>query len=205
MKLNEFSRLNLEGRWRETKFAIEATPAEAHDLWERFHEGLAWEQVMSGHGVTLGHIDNRPIFLSINWVLINGHPIAIYTAESQVVDHLMVEKYIKSNCGRSTDVTNFHQCLHDLKIEFTWAERVRPKTSINFQLLQRAMELHKEAQASEDPDAWDIAGDGFEEYGLTLEADACRARAQSLRNGGHPQPQLQVGGTLVTFGKRRTL
>lgn len=58
-----------------------------------------------------------PVCVSVTWNLLDGHLIAFYDPTSQVVDHRMVEKYIRDNCPRRVDAMNFHNCAHELGLK----------------------------------------------------------------------------------------
>lgn len=128
-----------EKRWPLTEYVVEATHEEQFQVWLRTPESVTWNQ---GHGwlVTVGHVlvgpdvdhlERMPVTVSVIWNLIDGHLIAFYEAESLVVDHRMVEKYIRGNCSKHTNATNFHHCAHDLNIPMGIVERGKapPKRS----------------------------------------------------------------------------
>lgn len=113
-------------RWPKTEYAIEATDEEQHVCWERTHETVRWQQC-NGWIVTLaqllvgedrGHLERMPVTVCLTWHLLDGHLVAFYEASSQVVDHRIVEKYIRGNCSKHTNATNFHICMHDLGLQY---------------------------------------------------------------------------------------
>ena len=55
-----------------------------------------WKQVSSGFGLTLGKLDDRPIYVCFSFAYINGHKICFYEATSQVIDHKLIEKWLKT-------------------------------------------------------------------------------------------------------------
>lgn len=55
-----------------------------------------------------------PVCLEVHWNLIGGHLVAFYAPTSQVVDHRMVDKYVRENCAKKTDAMNFSHCTHAL-------------------------------------------------------------------------------------------
>ncbi len=116
-----------EKRWPVTEYVVEATHEEEFALWQRTHETIRWEQC---HGwlVNLGtvligpdreHLKRMPVTVTVTWQLLDGHLVAFYDAASQVVDHRMVEKYIRENCAKRTNAANFHHCAHDLGLCLT--------------------------------------------------------------------------------------
>ncbi len=123
MTYEELYRLNsAELRWPLTEYVVEATHEEGFGVWQRTHKTVKWEQ---GHGwlITLGKVwvgsalrklERMPVTVSVNWNLLDGHLVGFYEAESQVVDHRMVDKYIRGNCAKHTNATNFHLCAHAL-------------------------------------------------------------------------------------------
>ena len=99
----------------------EATSCEYHYVWEHWHERVEWKQNNVGLGEVVGHLDGRPVFLSLRTAMIDGKKILFWDATSQVVDHEMIRKWLQENLPVSafrdndprrgvnqTDATNFH-------------------------------------------------------------------------------------------------
>lgn len=53
--------------------------------------------------------------------------------------------------------------------------------------LDRAVVAHTNAQASNDPDAWDVAADAWDDYGAENDAGFCREMARLSRAGKNPR------------------
>jgi hypothetical protein len=88
------------------------------------HKRIDWKQVSSGFGLTLGKLDDRPICVCFSFAYINGHKICFYEATSQVVDHKLIEKWLKTHFQLThdgytrwnhTNATNFHNCVSGLE------------------------------------------------------------------------------------------
>lgn len=126
MNYSEVRRLDsAEKRLAATEYMIEATHEEEFGVWKRFAEDgkHTWTQC---HGwiVTVGEVwigaessklERMPVTVSLSFVLFDGHLICFYEAQSQVVDHRMVEKYVRAGGRRHTNATNFHNCVLDLE------------------------------------------------------------------------------------------
>ena len=106
----------------DAEYVVEATHFEMHCLWvENDREKrVTWEQVSSGYMHTVGYISvNRkkmPVTVTVFFAVLNGKVVAFYESTSQVVDHRMVEAWVKSESsahrgGNRCDGMNFHQCL----------------------------------------------------------------------------------------------
>jgi hypothetical protein len=69
-----------------------------------------------GHMVTVGHIEDRPIVISLSYARIYGQRVVFWEATSQLIDHAMIEKWFEEhfapiNPGNHTDVMNFHHAI----------------------------------------------------------------------------------------------
>jgi len=87
------------------------------------HTRVEWKQIMSGFGLTIGHVDKRPVCVSFSFAVINGKKVCFYYCTSQVADHKMIENWLISHFqlthdGYSrwnhTDSSNFHNCINSL-------------------------------------------------------------------------------------------
>lgn len=122
-----------ETYFKDVVFLVEADSFAQHALWlTRFHGGRlgreieSWEAEGSGYAITIGHIDRRPVVLSLFYAKIEGRRVCFFAGESQVVDHRMIDewlekrtKHIRWDRGSRPrrarravcDATNFHLCL----------------------------------------------------------------------------------------------
>lgn len=126
----------LASRLAETKFVVEANSNEMQCIWEKYsNEAMfirpginiyKFEQLNPGVAITIGHLDNRPINLSLFWWKINGVMIMTHTIVSQVADHAKEDDWLKKNCSprwdRGTrrahvDAMNFHHVLEYVRDE----------------------------------------------------------------------------------------
>lgn len=94
--------------------AVEATLFEHQCLWKEYHKTNIWEQNLSGYCPTVAVLDDMPICVSIQNAKINGHRVLFYHATSVVVDHRIIESWIKSKINhniRLTDADSFYAVL----------------------------------------------------------------------------------------------
>lgn len=70
----------------------------------------------SGHMITIGHIESRPIVVSFMVDEIAGVPVAFYYGCSQLVDHKMIADFLESAMPHvsKTDAGNFHNFVHNI-------------------------------------------------------------------------------------------
>jgi hypothetical protein len=102
------------------QFAVEASDYESLRLWQEFHpKAKSWEQEMRGTMITVGHINDRPICVQLSWNMINDKRVLFYSASSQLVDWVLIEKWLKANAltpGHTmTDASNFHLIFDQLQ------------------------------------------------------------------------------------------
>lgn len=103
---------------------VEANSYETMCLWREYHEGrgLSWEQNAAGYLPTIGELDGRPVCVSLFVNTIDGHKILFIEPTSQVVDHKMIEQWLKETLPdtawqangkylNSTNAMNFHSIL----------------------------------------------------------------------------------------------
>lgn len=112
---------------KDTFFAVEATSFEKQLLWERWHESIPMEQDGSGFGRQVGEIGGMPTMVMLYRFNIWGKWVVFYEGTSQVVDHRLVEGWIKKNVlahtpgwdgrarGCHCDAQNFHLCVEALE------------------------------------------------------------------------------------------
>jgi hypothetical protein len=121
----------LKERIEKTEYLVEADHDHTMFLWEEWskdaHElgsrdpynrpRLTWEQMNPGCVVQVGALDERPVMLSLAWVKIGGALICFYYGMSQVVDHLMIEKYLDATFKGvpRTDVANFGHAVEAIQ------------------------------------------------------------------------------------------
>src|SRR5690348_7087555 len=102
----EYNPCGSEQMMKETQFVVEATHNESHLLWEKFStESLyktelnkyKWDQISPGYMVQVGEFHGFPVNISCFWFRINGVLVMFYEANSRVVDHEMIEKWLEKN------------------------------------------------------------------------------------------------------------
>lgn len=107
-------------------YFVEATSFEHHSLWKRdCHDEKIisnWEQDI-GHGIRVGKVGKHEVWVNFMFSKLDGQMVCFYNATSQVVDHTMVENWIKKNCPVKTsdgrwamcDADNFHHAIHRIE------------------------------------------------------------------------------------------
>lgn len=79
---------------------VEANTFERHMLWqdnERRDPPRKWIENLSGRIETVGFIDGDPVCLSLVTAKIDDETILFYHDTSTVVDHRMIENWLKEN------------------------------------------------------------------------------------------------------------
>lgn len=124
MSTVEATKQNQEAKsYTEAKFMVEATSCERFYLWARYSTQSAtrhnsdlpvvWETMESSFH-TVGHLQNRPIVVSISWHRINGHVVMFYEVTSKLVDWTMIESWLAKqfpHIKHKYDAANFRHCL----------------------------------------------------------------------------------------------
>jgi hypothetical protein len=128
----EFLNLGLEERLERTSWVVECGSSNDHmHLWSEYWDNpnlrygikvKEWEDLGSGFHTTIGYFGEYPVCVDIQWTKISGKWVAFYYACSQIVDHRMVDKWVRENFegkakdGRwaHTDVSNFLHCISDI-------------------------------------------------------------------------------------------
>jgi hypothetical protein len=99
---------------------VEANSFEYSCLWEKYNtEG--WDENYSGRGITVGYLDENPIFIGLRKAKIRGADILFVDATSRVVDWEIIRAWLEHNlptdclkengCLKYTDANNFHNAL----------------------------------------------------------------------------------------------
>jgi hypothetical protein len=109
--------------YNEAKFMVEATNCEKFYLWARYSDqsvtrhnsdrSVTWETLESSF-YTVGHLENRPIVVSISWHRINNYVVMFYEATSKLVDWAMIESWLAKqfpHIKHKYDAANFRHCL----------------------------------------------------------------------------------------------
>jgi hypothetical protein len=100
---------------------VEANTFEKHTLWKENRESSRakkWEPSGWGLGQCVGTIASHPVYISLEYAIIDGYKILFYYGMSAVVDHNMITEWLKRNLPptafrddgyiNKTDATNFH-------------------------------------------------------------------------------------------------
>lgn len=121
--------MKIDPRFKDTEFVVEADSFAHQTLWEQWStealftrphcNNIQWEQDSMGFMDTIGQLADMPVCVSFFWAKLNGHLILFYNATSAVVDHRMIESWLKKYCnpqwdnGRRAhcDASNFHHVV----------------------------------------------------------------------------------------------
>lgn len=139
--IDEIRRSDMEQRLRLTEFAVEADSFAQQALWSDYSKGAArmticrrveerldrrvdWEQVGDGWLPRVGDLAGMPVCISLSWALIEGRLVLFHHATSQVVDHRMIDAWMRQQMpqlwpadqrSRTTDATNFYNIVHAIR------------------------------------------------------------------------------------------
>jgi len=132
--------IDLNDLMKNTYYAVEANNFEQMFLYTQNQRKNKWDEIQSGAHITLGHIDERPICVLLNWALINEFPVLFYEPVSVLVDYVIIDEWLKSlNLRQSTDSATFGNILTNMKYlrqeigcisEDCWVERNENHTRI---------------------------------------------------------------------------
>ena len=98
-----------EDRLTVTHYLVEATHCEWHTFWARWCKDSQecrdpifnkWEQ-LGGWGITVGHIGQRPIVVSLNWDRLDGFLVCQWEGTSELVDYKMIEEWLDKHYTRT--------------------------------------------------------------------------------------------------------
>jgi hypothetical protein len=118
---------DIDPRFGDVRFLVDATHFEKYTLWERNETykagGLThiktWEQG-TGLYLEIGRLDGRPVTLNFWFEKLDGVTVVFYEAASQVVDHRMIEEWLEKNLSPKwdkgtrrahCDAANFHHAV----------------------------------------------------------------------------------------------
>jgi hypothetical protein len=105
---------------------IEANDYEVLSLWqERRNNNLkpSWESSLSGMHMTVGFVGADPVAINLRTAVVDGHKVLFFDASSQVVDHRLIDSWLRKNLPRSafrpgspeqinrTDAMNFYNVM----------------------------------------------------------------------------------------------
>lgn len=116
--------------FKDVVFLVEASYNEKFMLWKMHHwhriidmpRVKEWKDEGMGRIITLGLVDKRPTCVDIYYASLNGKRIMFYNGSSELVDHKMIEDWLKhftldsirwDNNSRwaHCDASGFHLCL----------------------------------------------------------------------------------------------
>jgi hypothetical protein len=125
----EFSQMGAEERLEHTSWIIECGSSNDHmhfwgEYWDHPNpkyniKAKSWEDLGSGFMITVGYFGEYPVCIDLQWTKIGGKWVCFYYPCSQVVDHRMVDKWMRENFEGKTkdgrwahsDANNFVSCL----------------------------------------------------------------------------------------------
>jgi hypothetical protein len=119
-------------RYPSVEFAVEATDWERTEIISKnlnkltplaeTHDGVKVYPVSMGNSIlpTIGYIADRPITVSLTYVTIADETILFYEGMSELVDHKMIEAWIKEHYllptarGRLYNTSSFLQVIYKI-------------------------------------------------------------------------------------------
>lgn len=132
-KMTDIIQLDSKERERISKVRghVDATDNERHMLWERYSKDgqrlsdfktnrtpVTWVEESDGYFFQIGKLADMPVTLMLNFATIDGFYTMFWNSPSMVVDHRLVEKFLKTYmnpCVWHTDATNFHNLILDYR------------------------------------------------------------------------------------------
>jgi hypothetical protein len=111
-------------RFKDVVFLVEATDFEVLALWESKRGSLRWEWERRGFSVHIGNIEKRPICVAFQFARIEDQRIAFYEGCSELVDHEMIDNWLRKHCYFKWDggtrrahcnAMNFHLCIQAIR------------------------------------------------------------------------------------------
>lgn len=124
---------NLDSRFEDTIFVVEANGYERLSLWSKHcyqgstecisgpsYKRYEWEQDNHGIWYQIGKLVELPICVSFFWNKIDGHRILFYECASRVSDLKVINDWLERHCNpvwdgnrrAHCDAMNFHHCLN---------------------------------------------------------------------------------------------
>ena len=77
-----------------------------------------WKEDLSGSGFEVGHFAGEVVFISIQRLYLNNHPVLVWYATSKVVDYGMIDDFFKKyavNSLKSYDASSFSNLVSKLR------------------------------------------------------------------------------------------
>lgn len=107
---------NLDPRFAQTEFVVEADGFATLALWRENHMELDWQQDPMGIWLQVGELAGLPVAISCSWSRIGGRLVMFWEPTSMVFHHQLVEDWFDRYCsprtadGRParTNAMNFH-------------------------------------------------------------------------------------------------
>lgn len=121
----------------ETEFIVEGSHEDSFNFWKMWHSVLSVVQDGRGFGQQIGELGGYPVCVTVFWHIVEGKRVAFVAGSSRVVDHTMVEEWVKETfpvfkrhqdaraAGDYNDMypmanmSNIHHCLH--KVAPDWS------------------------------------------------------------------------------------
>jgi len=130
VELANNGRLDVKTKLKETIFLVEATSNEWHVLWSRWckESKECWEPVikkweqLGGWLLTIGHLEDRPVCVSLTFDRLDGFLVCSWEATSEVVDYKMINEWFDKHYSSVTrdgrrarcNFANFHHCTYEI-------------------------------------------------------------------------------------------
>ena len=117
---------------KDVVWIVDATSQERNELWKKYYEKHAWEQISSGYGFQITTLDvinkngvkeTLPVRLDFSFAIIDGYKIAFVESNSLLTHYGYVEAFLRTYFQRThqnysrwnhTNACNFHNCINYL-------------------------------------------------------------------------------------------
>jgi len=107
---------NIDKRYAETFYRVEATTYEVLAIIGRYDDCYRWKQDCRGTSEIVGWLDSRPINITCQWYEIHDRLVMFWEATSELVDYKLIEGWFAEHCPcPSTNAMNFHNCILEIE------------------------------------------------------------------------------------------
>lgn len=100
----------------EARLVVEASSFEHQALWKEFADKISWKQVLHGTIPTVGHLEGKPVSVSIQFAVLEGHGVLFWHPTSVMVNYELIEAWLRDSVKKFqgenhdavfTDANNF--------------------------------------------------------------------------------------------------
>ena len=119
----------VEGDMNHLRYKYEALYNPNFDIDSPFHSSN-WETCGSGPIWEVGRMNDRPITILAEWIVINGVNICVYNSYSPLVDWNLIDEAMKKKFpnAKKTNILNFNQVMSYIQSK---QKNNKPKITVN--------------------------------------------------------------------------